>query len=159
MGMCYSIYCKPICKDEEEVIRLAREYIHSASGYAKFNDSDFAGLDDMMKVFFTDDVEKDFDGAYTADSEASYGWENILQDMFEAIAPALKDGSCLEIYLDNWKDTMIVKDGKVEFTQKDIEDNKEDEDDDEEYCPSSTAGDYGPGNPWDAPGMSIRDFI
>lgn len=26
-------------------------------------------------------------------------------------------------------------------------------------CPSSTAGDYGPGNPWDAPGMSIRDFI
>ena len=27
------------------------------------------------------------------------------------------------------------------------------------YCPSSTAGDYGPGNPWDAPGMSVRDFI
>ena len=24
---------------------------------------------------------------------------------------------------------------------------------------SSTAGDYGPSNPWDAPGMSIRDFI
>ena len=30
---------------------------------------------------------------------------------------------------------------------------------DDEYCPSATAGDYGPGNPWDAPGMSIRDFI
>lgn len=30
---------------------------------------------------------------------------------------------------------------------------------DREYCPSSTARDYGPGNPWDAPGMSIRDFI
>ena len=28
-----------------------------------------------------------------------------------------------------------------------------------EYTPSSTAGDYSPGNPWDAPGMSIRDFI
>ena len=27
------------------------------------------------------------------------------------------------------------------------------------YCPSSTAGDYGPGNPWNAPGMSISDFI
>ena len=24
---------------------------------------------------------------------------------------------------------------------------------------SCTAGDYSPGNPWDAPGMSIRDFI
>lgn len=28
-----------------------------------------------------------------------------------------------------------------------------------EYTPSCTAGDYGPGNPWDAPGMSIHDFI
>lgn len=29
----------------------------------------------------------------------------------------------------------------------------------DDYCPSSTAGDYSPSNPWDAPGMSIRDFI
>lgn len=25
--------------------------------------------------------------------------------------------------------------------------------------PSSTGGDYGPSNPWDAPGMKISDFI
>jgi hypothetical protein len=31
--------------------------------------------------------------------------------------------------------------------------------DDYEYTPSSTNGDYSPSNPWDAPGMSIRDFI
>ena len=30
---------------------------------------------------------------------------------------------------------------------------------DDEYCPSATAGDYSPSNPWDAPGMSVRDFI
>lgn len=29
----------------------------------------------------------------------------------------------------------------------------------EEYTPSATNGDYGPSNPWDAPGMSVRDFI
>lgn len=29
----------------------------------------------------------------------------------------------------------------------------------EHYTSSSTARDYGPSNPWDAPGMSIRDFI
>ncbi len=29
----------------------------------------------------------------------------------------------------------------------------------EHYTPSATNGDYGPSNPWDAPGMSIRDFI
>lgn len=27
------------------------------------------------------------------------------------------------------------------------------------YVPSSTNGDYGPSNPWDAPGMSISDFL
>ena len=30
---------------------------------------------------------------------------------------------------------------------------------DDEYCPSATAGDYSPSSPWNAPGMSIRDFI
>ena len=29
----------------------------------------------------------------------------------------------------------------------------------EYYTPSATAGDYGPGNPWDSPGYSIKDFI
>ena len=29
----------------------------------------------------------------------------------------------------------------------------------EEYTPSSYYGDYSPSNPWDAPGMSISDFI
>lgn len=32
-------------------------------------------------------------------------------------------------------------------------------DDVDDYCLSATAGDYSPGNPWDAPGMSISDFI
>ena len=31
--------------------------------------------------------------------------------------------------------------------------------DDDDYYTSSTCGDYSPSNPWDAPGMSIRDFI
>jgi hypothetical protein len=34
-----------------------------------------------------------------------------------------------------------------------------DEFEDEDYVPSSTNGDYSPSNPWDAPGMSIKDFI
>ena len=32
-------------------------------------------------------------------------------------------------------------------------------DEDEHYTPSATHGDYSPSNPWDAPGMSISDFI
>ena len=30
---------------------------------------------------------------------------------------------------------------------------------DEDYIPSATMGDYSPSNPWDAPGLSISDFI
>ena len=31
--------------------------------------------------------------------------------------------------------------------------------DEDGYYSSATNGDYGPSNPWDAPGMSIKDFI
>lgn len=41
----------------------------------------------------------------------------------------------------------------------DEDDYPEDDDYDDDYCPSSTNGDYSPNNPWDAPGMSVRDFI
>lgn len=33
------------------------------------------------------------------------------------------------------------------------------DDEDEEYVPSAENGDYSPSNPWDAPGMSAKDFI
>ena len=42
---------------------------------------------------------------------------------------------------------------------KEEEDSEDEDEDDEEYTPSSTNGDYSPSNPWDAPGMSIKDFI
>ena len=29
----------------------------------------------------------------------------------------------------------------------------------DEYCPSATAGDYGPSNPWDGPGGRISDYV
>ena len=32
-------------------------------------------------------------------------------------------------------------------------------DEDDEYTPSATRGDYSPSHPWDAPGMSIHDFF
>ena len=31
--------------------------------------------------------------------------------------------------------------------------------DEDDYIPSAENGDYSPSNPWDAPGMSISDFI
>lgn len=48
--------------------------------------------------------------------------------------------------------------GFGDFVEDYFKDPEEDFDD-EEYTPSSTNGDYSPSNPWDAPGMSVRDFI
>ena len=36
---------------------------------------------------------------------------------------------------------------------------EEERDKEEHYTPSACAGDYSPNTPWDAPGMSISDFI
>ena len=46
-----------------------------------------------------------------------------------------------------------------EDTVESDEYQEEDEYQEDHYTPSATAGDYSPSNPWDAPGMSIRDFI
>ena len=40
-----------------------------------------------------------------------------------------------------------------------FEDFEDDWDEDDEYVPSATNGDYSPTHPWDAPGMCISDFI
>lgn len=65
------------------------------------------------------------------------------------------------------QDAVLSPDPDLDIEERDIlnvcpdsENWLEDMDDaDEPYTPSSYNGDYSPGNPWDAPGMSIRDFI
>ena len=64
--------------------------------------------------------------------------------------------NCLYMDLDWCIDCQMATDWKQ--TAKDCTRYKYKEPE-EEYTPSATAGDYSPSNPWDAPGMSIRDFI
>ena len=48
-------------------------------------------------------------------------------------------------------------DGEIDYSDYWVE-----EDNDEHhyhYTPSAENGDYSPSNPWDAPGMSMKDFI
>ena len=59
-------------------------------------------------------------------------------------------------------DASIEKDGiGLEFIRinDSVLDANECYEENDRYTRSSTAGDYGPSNPWDAPGMSISDFI
>lgn len=45
------------------------------------------------------------------------------------------------------------------YLPSDESDEDEYEEDLDDYTPSASRGDYSPSNPWDAPGMSIHDFI
>ena len=62
----------------------------------------------------------------------------------------------------NWHDLMWDLDAS--YLDEAIEEVKSGLDEmiayiEEEYVPSAENGDYGPSNPWDAPGMSVKDFI
>lgn len=59
----------------------------------------------------------------------------------------------LEDYIEHFNDP------EPEINYEELESESTEYWEDEYYTPSCTAGDYSPSNPWNAPGMSIRDFI
>ena len=96
------------------------------------------------------DIEEFFVDFETAEgNEGQAGWFDDNR----------RDGSQYKINLleiefydvDNDKTYSVAQEVLDKFNGNEIYDN--------EYIPSCTRGDYGPGNPWDAPGMSIKDFI
>lgn len=70
--------------------------------------------------------------------------QTIFPEKSDEERELLISGTCSEC----WHDLFADDDDDYPF-----------EDDDDDYTPSSTAGDYSPSNPWNAPGMSISDFI
>lgn len=72
-----------------------------------------------------------------------------------------------EEYKDEWWGKMYAQGAdnyEFDWKKRGLDDPNDDSDDEyeydeDDYTPSATHGDYSPSNPWDAPGMSIRDFI
>ena len=77
-----------------------------------------------------------------ADYDKSVEWQKIDEDRFESMLEECESRQQEEEF------------GKNCDSLRDRGDYE-----DREYVRNSTAGDYSPSNPWDAPGMSIRDFI
>ena len=117
MGALYDIEVFLDCKNTDEVVRLAKEYAASAKKWAVI--SPFDNFDEMLKAFFTKSVHKNADGVYVADFNGSYGWESVMLDMFESIAPALNDGSWLKVWPDHGMDLMKVVNGRIETNYAD----------------------------------------
>ena len=117
MGAVYDVEFFIDCKDEGKMISLAKEYAASARKYAVIDP--FDDLEGMLKAFFTKSVHKNADGVYVADFNGSYGWESVMLDMFESIAPALNDGSWLKVWPDHGMDLMKVVNGRIETNYAD----------------------------------------
>ena len=80
------------------------------------------------------------------------------------IATVLKDGLIEDDEGEAYRymaDVAELSDAEAEYFGLDMEQykNAASEDADNLTAPSSTDGDYSPSNPWDAPGMSISDFL
>lgn len=80
------------------------------------------------------------------------------------IATVLKDGLIEDDEEEAYRymaDVAELSDSEAEYLGLDMKLYKAatDEDADDHMAPSSTDGDYGPANPWDAPGMSASDFM
>jgi hypothetical protein len=80
----------------------------------------------------------------------------------EEISDMLKGYNSLELLgiVHDWAEEYCLTDAEdtVEFFEQKIEEMYEQERDNK-YTPSAENGDYSPSNPWDAPGMSMKDFI
>lgn len=80
------------------------------------------------------------------------------------IATVLKDGLIEDGEEEAYRymaDVAELSDTEAEYFGLDMKQYRDatGEDADDHTAPSSTDGDYGPANPWDAPGMSVSDFI
>ena len=77
------------------------------------------------------------------------------------IATVLKDGLIEDGEEEAYRymvDVAELSDTEAEYLGLDMEQYREAAGEDAD-TPSSTGGDYSPANPWDAPGMSVSDFI
>ena len=81
-------------------------------------------------------------------------WEDVIQALqtvgIDAPADVLAS-EILGVSLDKLYEIADINTDEDEWEEPDW--------DDEEYIPSAENGDYSPSHPWDAPGMSISDFI
>lgn len=92
-----------------------------------------------------------WDETFPADKEEAERWRTEIEDKSKSIWDRVNGDALMQFI----KEYDIIDEESIEITAEVVADSIYSE----EYVPSSENGDYSPSNPWDAPGMSIRDFI
>lgn len=125
MGQTYDVNLRVRFKDEDgakkalfaKIARGRQEHVLYDMQGLRMKGFDFDNIWDLMSVFFCgwgqrlkETANKDW---LYCGFDASYGWEQVMMDAFDKIAPYLEDGSEIKIYPDCGCDHGIVKNGKV----------------------------------------------
>lgn len=130
MGACYDVDLKIKFKEpklEKKAAGVMQKYIKEHDGKdTNFSLNTFAkeniGTDtfsDLLRIFTAGFAF--WHPQYTVNGEwveyyngfdASYGWDRVMADMFEMIAPFLSDGSEMHICSDDGSGSYVTVDGK-----------------------------------------------
>ncbi len=135
MGQTYDVNLRVRFKDEAgakralfaKIGRAKEERVLYDMQGLRMKGFDFDNIWDLMSVFFCGwgqkfhqqgDWEKNHEmqkeGVWLwSGFDASYGWENVMMDAFEKIAPYLEDDSEIKIYPDSGCDYGYVENGEV----------------------------------------------
>ena len=124
MGACYSVVVKVNVTDVSGAVKALNEHIvndtsadYSLDEYAEQGISTET-FDDLMKILLAD-LQQGISiyqeckfTIYESDFNASYGWERVMMEWFEVLAPFLANGSQMLIYPDEDYDKLVIKNGK-----------------------------------------------
>lgn len=135
MGTCYNVdlYVKK-GSNTRKIISLTNKFIKEyEDAIFETNNFNLRTLEGCVKCIITDrnySLEKTKEEtSFSTGFDASYGWEEVIYDWFEEIAPALAVGSRINVWPDEGHTYLIIDgNGKVE----DISDEEDDEWDDED---------------------------
>lgn len=124
MGACYSVEMKVNVLDMPGAIKALNEHIvndtsadYSLDWYAEQGITTET-FDDLMRILLADHQQKVYihhQGKFTiyeSDFNASYGWERVMMEWFDVLAPFLANGSQMLIYPDEDYDKLVIKNGK-----------------------------------------------
>lgn len=108
--------------DGKDVVNAMNQYIDEHEGVDvrfSLDGINRTKIDDLMKVFITDrGFLSDGKGNYSSDFDACYGWDRVMYEMFEFIAPYLEDGSKFCVYPDSGHWLLVVKNGKAVLAEE-----------------------------------------
>lgn len=127
MGQTYDVNLRVRFKDEQGARKALFDKIGRANEEKVLYDMqglrmkgfDFDNIWDLMSVFFCGWGQRlkeaaDKSWQYSC-FDASYGWETVMMDAFDKIAPFLEDGSEIKIYPDSGRDYGFVENGQVNW--------------------------------------------